>query len=59
MIAKNIVKNNSSSTDDEFYGTWIKGYASYEYVMFARQMEDRLFTARMTNNQTFVNFYRI
>lgn len=32
VIAKNIVKNNLGSTDDEFYGTWIKGYASNEYA---------------------------
>ena len=31
MIARNIVKNNPASVDHEFYGDWIKGYASDEY----------------------------
>ena len=32
VIAKNIVKNNPSSINDEFYGDWIKGYASDGYA---------------------------
>ncbi len=32
IIAKNIVKNNPTSIDDEFYGDWIKGYASDGYA---------------------------
>lgn len=32
IIAKNIVKNNPSSVDDEFYGDWIKGYSSDGYA---------------------------
>ena len=31
LIAKNMVKNKPDSVDDEFYGTWICGYASKEY----------------------------
>ena len=31
MIARNIVKNNPDSINHEFYGDWIKGYASDEY----------------------------
>lgn len=31
FIAKNIVKNNPSSVNDEFYGDWIKGYISESY----------------------------
>ena len=31
IIAKNIVKNNPCSVRDEFYGDWIKGYASDGY----------------------------
>lgn len=31
LIAKNMVKNKPDSVDDEFYGTWIRGYASEEY----------------------------
>lgn len=32
IIAKNIVKNNPSSVDDEFYGDWVKGYISDGYA---------------------------
>lgn len=32
IIAKNIVKNNPASIDDEFYGDWIKGYTSDAYA---------------------------
>lgn len=32
IIAKNIIKNNPSSVDDEFYGDWIKGYTSDGYA---------------------------
>lgn len=31
-IAKNIVKNNPESINDEFYGEWIRGYASDDYA---------------------------
>ncbi|MBR2027680.1 MAG: thiaminase II [Oscillospiraceae bacterium] len=31
FIAKNIVKNNPSAINDEFYGDWIKGYISPSY----------------------------
>ena len=32
IIAKNIVKNRPSSVNDEFYGEWVKGYASDSYA---------------------------
>lgn len=32
IIAKNIVKNNPNSINDEFYGDWIKGYISDDYA---------------------------
>lgn len=32
VIAKQIVVNNPESVNDEFYGTWIQGYASKEYA---------------------------
>lgn len=32
IIAKNIVKNNPASINDEFYGDWIKGYISDGYA---------------------------
>lgn len=32
IIAKNIVKNCPSSVNDEFYGEWVKGYASDSYA---------------------------
>ena len=31
VIAKNMIKNNSSCIDNAFYGEWIKGYASKTY----------------------------
>lgn len=31
VIARNIVKNNPDSVNHDFYGEWIKGYASDEY----------------------------
>ena len=31
IIAKNIVKNNPSSVNDEFYGDWVKGFISDSY----------------------------
>lgn len=31
VIAKNIVKNNPDSINNDFYGDWIKGYSSNEY----------------------------
>lgn len=32
FIAKNMVKNNPSAVDDEFYGDWVKGYISESYA---------------------------
>lgn len=32
IIAKNIVKNKPESINDEFYGDWVKGYASDAYA---------------------------
>ena len=32
VIAKQIVANNPDSVNNEFYGTWIQGYASEEYA---------------------------
>lgn len=32
IIAKNIVRNNPDSINDEFYGDWIKGYTSEGYA---------------------------
>lgn len=32
VIAKNMVKNNPSSVNDEFYGDWVKGYISESYA---------------------------
>ena len=32
VIAKNIVKNNPNSINDEFYGDWIRGYVSDGYA---------------------------
>ena len=32
IIAKNIVKNNPTSINDEFYGDWLKGYTSDAYT---------------------------
>lgn len=32
IIAKNIVKNNPDAIKDDFYGDWIKGYASEDYA---------------------------
>ena len=31
VIAKNMIKNNPNSINDEFYGDWIKGYSCEEY----------------------------
>ena len=32
VIAKNMVKNNQSAVNDEFYGDWVKGYISDSYA---------------------------
>ncbi|SFG45908.1 thiaminase II [Oribacterium sp. WCC10] len=32
LIAKNMIKNRPECINDEFYGDWIKGYASEEYA---------------------------
>lgn len=32
VIAKNIVRNNPASINDDFYGDWIKGYSSDGYA---------------------------
>lgn len=45
VIAKKIVENNSNSINDEFYGDWIKGYASNEYAsgnVILLEMMDKL-----------------
>ncbi len=45
VIAKNMVKNNPASVEDEFYGSWVKGYASDGYaeenVILLEAMEDQ------------------
>lgn len=50
VIAKNRVKNNQGSGDDEFYGAWIKGYASDEYEAGNVILLDTL--NRLTQNYT-------
>jgi len=44
VIAKNMVKNNPASVEDEFYGSWVKGYASDGYaeenVILLEAMDD-------------------
>ncbi len=32
VIAQNIVKNNPAAVEDEFYGSWVRGYASDRYA---------------------------
>ncbi len=39
-IAENIVKNNPGSVEHEFYGEWIKGYASCEYAAANKELID-------------------
>lgn len=50
LIAKNILKNNPDSVNDEFYGEWILGYASENYrkenVALVEMLE------RLTENYT-------
>lgn len=50
LIAKNMVKNKPDSVDDEFYGTWIRGYASEEYEAGNIILLDTL--NRLTQNYT-------
>ena len=50
IIAKNIVKNNPASIDDEFYGDWIKGYTSDAYAEGNVILLDTL--NRLTENYT-------
>lgn len=50
IIAKNIVKNNPASIDDEFYGDWIKGYTSDAYAEGNAILLDTL--NRLTENYT-------
>lgn len=45
VIAKKIVENNPNSINDEFYGDWIKGYASNDYAsgnVILLEMMDKL-----------------
>ena len=53
VIARNIVKNNPNSVNHEFYGDWIKGYASDEYskenVVLFEMLEN--LTAHYTDEQ--------
>lgn len=50
IIARNIVKNNPASIHDEFYGDWIKGYASDAYAEENAILLDTL--NRITENNT-------
>lgn len=50
IIAKNIVKNNPASINDEFYGDWIKGYVSEGYAEENVILLDEL--NRLTENYT-------
>lgn len=53
-IARNIVKNNPDSVNNEFYGEWIRGYANDAYAEENRELEelvDRL-TIDYTEEQT-------
>lgn len=50
IIARNIVKNNPASIHDEFYGDWIKGYASDAYAEENGILLDTL--NRITENDT-------
>ena len=50
IIARNIVKNNPASIHDEFYGDWIKGYASDAYAEENVILLDEL--NRLTENYT-------
>lgn len=50
IIAKNIVKNNPASINDEFYGDWIKGYVSEGYAEENVILLDAL--NRLTENYT-------
>lgn len=50
IIAKNIVKNNPTSINDNFYGDWIKGYVSDAYAEENIILLDTL--NRLTENYT-------
>lgn len=50
VIAKNIVRNNPDSINDDFYGDWICGYASEEYAKENIILFDTL--NRLTENYT-------
>lgn len=50
IIAKNIMRNNPISINDEFYGDWIKGYASQGYAEENAILLDEL--NRLTENYT-------
>ena len=50
IIAGKIVQNKPDSVNDEFYGNWIKGYASNEYAKENAVLLDTL--DRLTENYT-------
>lgn len=50
VIAKKMVENNPAAVDDEFYGSWIRGYVSEEYSAENRVLIDKL--ESMTENYT-------
>lgn len=50
VIAKNIIRSNSDSINDPFYGEWITGYASYGYSGDNAVLLDTL--NRLTENYT-------
>lgn len=53
-IARNIVKNNPDSVNNEFYGEWIRGYANDEYAAENRELEELVdkIAADYTEEQT-------
>ena len=50
IIAKNIVKNNPLSVNDEFYGDWVKGYISDSYSAENAELLDEM--NRLSENYT-------
>ena len=50
VIAKNIVRNNPASINDDFYGDWIKGYSSDGYAEENIVLLDEI--NRLTENYT-------
>lgn len=53
VIAQNIVRNKPDSIDDDFFGDWIKGYASDGYAQENILLLDEInrLTAHYTENQ--------